>query len=121
MKKIYLLLIIAILILITEKENFAQLDYGFDYTKSGTAGLQFLKIGIGAKETAMGEAVTSLVNDANSVFWNPSGISYVENYQVSFSYNSWLAQSKHSSAVFAFPYASFVFAICAVVSSNKGF
>lgn len=94
-------------------ENLAQLDYGFDFSKSGTAGLQFLKIGVGAKETAMGEAVTSLVNDANSVFWNPSGIAYVENYEVVFSHNSWLASSKHNSAVFAFPLASFVFAVSA--------
>ena len=121
MKKISILSFIAILILIPQTEDFAQLDYGFDFSKSGTAGLQFLKIGIGAKETAMGEAVTSLVNDANAVFWNASGIAYVENYQVSFSYNSWLAQSKHSSAVFAFPYASFVFAISAATLQIKDF
>jgi len=113
MKKLYIIIVATILMLLPLEENFAQLDYGFDFSKSGTAGLQFLKIGIGAKETAMGEAVTSLVNDANSVFWNPSGIAYIENYQVSFSHNSWLASSKHNSAVFAFPLSSFVFAFSA--------
>jgi len=113
MKKLYIIIVSTILMLLPLEENIAQLDYGFDFSKSGTAGLQFLKIGIGAKETAMGEAVTSLVNDANSVFWNPSGIAYIENYQVSFSHNSWLASSKHNSAVFAFPLSSFVFAFSA--------
>ncbi|MCX6151403.1 MAG: PorV/PorQ family protein [Ignavibacteriales bacterium] len=113
MKRLSKILITIILMLIPIKENLAQLDYGFDFSKSGTAGLQFLKIGTGAKESAMGEAVTSLVNDANSVFWNPSGIAYVENFQVFFSHNSWIANSKHNSAVFAFPMATFVFAISA--------
>ena len=113
MKRSYIIIVTIILMLIPIGENLAQLDYGFDFSKSGTAGLQFLKIGVGAKETAMGEAVTSLVNDANSVFWNASGIAYVENYEVSFSHNSWLANSKHNSAVFAFPLASFVFAVSA--------
>lgn len=112
MKKIFLLFTV-ILLLIPVKEGLAQLDYGFDFSKAGTSGLQFLKIGVGARETAMGGAVASLVNDANGVFWNPSGIAYTENYQVSFSHNTWLAGSKHNAAVFAFPFSSFVFALSA--------
>jgi hypothetical protein len=61
----------------------------------------------------MGEAVASIVNDANAVFWNVSGIAYVENYEISFSNNNWLANSKHNAAVFAFPLSSFVFAVSA--------
>lgn len=113
MKRINTAIIFLFLVLIPIKGNYSQLDYGFDFSKSGTAGLQFLKIGAGAKETAMGEAVSSLVNDANAVFWNASGIAFVENYEVAFSHNSWLANSKHNSAVFAFPFASFVFAVSA--------
>jgi len=107
------IIVAIILLLIPLRENLAQLDYGFDFSKAGTSGLQFLKIGVGAKETAMGGAVGSLVNDANSVFWNASGISYIENYQVSFSHNTWLAGSKHNAAVLAFPVSSFVFALSA--------
>jgi len=120
MKKSYIIIVVIIL-MISGSENLAQLDYGFDFSKSGTAGLQFLKIGIGAKETAMGEAVASLVNNANSVFWNPSGIAFIENYEVSLSHNSWLASSKHNSAVFAFPLMSFVFAISAATLQIKEF
>jgi len=121
MKKSLIIIFAIISILIPVRKNLAQLDYGFDFSKSGTAGLQFLKIGIGAKETAMGEAVSSLVNDANSVFWNPSGIAHIENYEVSFSHNSWLANSKHNSAVFAFPLESFVFAFSAATLQIKEF
>jgi hypothetical protein len=109
------------LVLFPVTENLAQLDYGFDFSKSGTAGLQFLKIGTGAKEAAMGEAVVSLSKDANSVFWNPSGIAYVENYELSFSHNSWLVNSKHNSAVISFPVSSFVFALNASALQIKEF
>jgi hypothetical protein len=96
------------------KESIAQFDYGFDFSKSGSAGLQFLKVGVGARETAMGEAVTSIVNDANSVFWNPAGIAYLEKREVSFSHNQWLVDSKHNAAVIAYPVGSFVFALNAI-------
>lgn len=121
MKKFQIIIALMFLIFVPINRALAQLNYGFDFTKSGTAGLQFLKIGVGARETAMGEAVTSLVNDANSVFWNPSGIAYVENYQVSLSYNNWLSSSKHSSAVLAFPVASFVFAVSAATLRIEDF
>lgn len=112
MKKYYIIAIV-LLTLIPLREAAAQLDYGFDFSKAGTSGLQFLKIGVGARETAMGGSVASLVNDANAVFWNASGIAYVENYQLSLSHNQWLVNSKHNAAVFAFPFSSFVFALSA--------
>jgi hypothetical protein len=43
MKRSYLIIVSLIMILSPFRENIAQLDYGFDFSKSGTAGLQFLK------------------------------------------------------------------------------
>lgn len=120
MKKIFLNMLIIFLIFINQ-EIFSQLDYGFDFTKAGSSGLQFLKIGIGAREVAMGEAVNSIVNDANSVFWNVGGLAYVENKQASFSYTSWLVESQVNSAVIAFPVGSFVFGISAISFSINEF
>ena len=92
----------------------AQFDYGFDFSKAGSSGLQFLKIGVGARETALGDAASAIVDNANAVFWNPAGIAYVEKKEVSFSHNSWLVDSKHNAAVIAFPLASFVIGISAI-------
>ncbi len=114
MKKKILITLQIIFILFCTEKNFAQFDYGFDFSKAGSAGLQFLKIGTGARETAMGEAVTAIVNDANSVFWNPAGISYLEKGEVIFSHNQWLVDSKHNSAVIAYPVGSFVVALNAI-------
>src|SRR3990172_4923172 len=106
MKKSLFLVIQVSLFIFFAEGNFAQFDYGFDFSKSGSAGLQFLKIGVGARETAMGDAVTSIVNDANSVFWNPAGLAYVEKREVMVSHNQWLVDSKHNAAVAAYPLGS---------------
>lgn len=121
MKKLILILFSIALYLAQSNSLFAQMDYGFDFSKSGSAGLQSLKIGVGAKETALGEAVSSLVNDANSVFWNAAGIAYVEKYQVSFSHNKWLESSQQNAAVLAFPFNSFVIALSATSFTIKEF
>lgn len=59
------------------------------FNKAGRTVMQFVKIGIGARQTAMGEAAISVVRDVNSVFWNPAGISGIQSGEASFSYNRW--------------------------------
>ncbi|MDZ7401462.1 MAG: PorV/PorQ family protein [candidate division KSB1 bacterium] len=89
--------LIILLILTTVSIGQAQWDYGFDFNKAGTAGLQFLKIGVGAKESAMGEAALGVSKGANAIFWNPAGIAYAAQREVTFSYNKWLLDITHSA------------------------
>ncbi|MCP4413442.1 MAG: PorV/PorQ family protein, partial [Gammaproteobacteria bacterium] len=107
-------LLTAVLILFTSQIAFAQFDYGFDFSKAGTAGLQFLKIGVGAKHTGMGEASSSIVNDASSVFWNPAGLAWMEQSEVFLSYSSWLVNSKHTALSVALPVSSFNIAVSVI-------
>ena len=90
---------------------YAQLDLGFDFTKAGSAGLQFLKIGVGSREVAMGGAVTGHVNDANAMYWNVAGIAGTEKMQASFSYNNWLVDSKFMASAATMPVGGFVVGI----------
>jgi hypothetical protein len=62
-----------------------------DFNKGGRTGLQFLKIGLGARQTALGEAGIAAVQDVNAVFWNPANLRGVASFEASFSYNRWLA------------------------------
>ncbi len=74
-----------------------------EFVKVGAAGSQFLKIGVGARGTAMGGAFTSLANDLTSVYWNPAGLADVNYMSGHFSYTSWFANFSHNFAALAMP------------------
>ncbi len=67
---------------------------GFALNKTGNSGAQFLKIGIGARQVAMGEASVAIVDDANAMFWNPSRIALIEGTDVSASDNEWISDTR---------------------------
>lgn len=90
-----------------------QLDYGFEFTKAGMSGLQFLKIDVGGKESGMGGAVSTVVRDANAVFWNPAGIADSKGLNIIFTRNDWLVNSEIStmSLSYSFNFASFALSV----------
>ncbi len=88
MKKSVLILLIFCLCISTSAQ----------FNKVGRTSLQFVKIGIGARETAMGEACIANMNDINSVFWNPAALTQISNTQVSFHYTKWFADLNIMSA-----------------------
>jgi hypothetical protein len=55
-----------------------------EISKVGSSGAQFLKIGIGSRYQAMGEASAATVNDVYAMFWNPAGLASIENGSVGF-------------------------------------
>lgn len=58
--------------------------------KVGSAGAQFLKIGVGSKYQGMGEASVATANDVYAMYWNPAGLVEVENWAVSFTNVNWV-------------------------------
>lgn len=81
-----IIILIAILTIAAGQAIYAQ-----DFAPVGTAVAQFLEIGVGARGTAMGEAYTSLTNDAGSAFWNPAGLVGVQKRNLYASYTAWPA------------------------------
>lgn len=68
----------------------------FGQRKAGTNAAAFLKVGAGAREVAMGSAVTTVAGGVDQMFWNPAGIALRdETAQASFSYANWLAGITH--------------------------
>lgn len=61
-----------------------------EQAKVGSAGAQFLKIGVGPKYQAMGEASVATATDIYAAYWNPAGLVEVENWEVSFTSVNWL-------------------------------
>lgn len=60
-------------------------------SKRGTTAADFLTIPVGARATAMGNAVTALVNDATSIYWNPAGLTSMDQGALTVEYAQWLA------------------------------
>lgn len=83
----------GLLLLLVAPAAVAQIDYGYDFERSGSAGFQFLKIALGARESALGEAAAALTNDVNAVFWNVGALPLATERQVAFTHNEWIVNS----------------------------
>lgn len=66
--------------------------------KAGINSATFLKVGVGARQVALGSAVTSLTGDATNMFWNPAGTAMKNDMvQVAFTHNNWIASLKQEA------------------------
>lgn len=69
--------------------------------KAGETSADFLLINVGARAAGMGGAYTAVTEGANSTFWNPAGLTYVENDEVIIGYFSWYQDIKMNHASYA--------------------
>jgi hypothetical protein len=56
---------------------------------AATSGLDFLKMGVGARPLALGEAYVALADDISAIYWNPAGLVQLRQPEVGFTYNKW--------------------------------
>ncbi|MEW6050050.1 MAG: PorV/PorQ family protein [Candidatus Zixiibacteriota bacterium] len=61
-----------------------------DFSKVGSAGAQFLKIGVGSRYQGMGEASVAIANDVYSMYWNPAGLVEINNSAIGFTNVNWV-------------------------------
>lgn len=78
-----------------------------EFAKVGTAGSKFLEIPVGARGAAIGNAFSSLSNDATAMFWNPAGLTYVQNTSVWVEQISYLADISYNAVGVAYSVNSF--------------
>ena len=88
-------LLIILIILIAFLDVKAQLFPTLGGQRAGISTAQFLKIGVGGRATALGDAFVAIANDASSLYWNPAGLVQFDNDQVMFSHNQWVADINH--------------------------
>jgi hypothetical protein len=60
------------------------------HSKAGTGAFSFLKIGVGARPVSLGGAFVAVANDASALYWNPAGISQLQDQQLTLSYVNYL-------------------------------
>ncbi|MDP6778964.1 MAG: PorV/PorQ family protein [Candidatus Latescibacteria bacterium] len=68
---------------------------------SGLGGVQFVKIGQGARASAMGGIFSANADDINAAFWNPAGLTDIRGTAWTATYTRWLVNTKVFSAAAA--------------------
>ena len=86
-KRITLLVVLVLLI--------SSLSYAA-FSKLGTAGAQFLKIGVGARGPAMAGAFSAVVDDASALYWNPACAAMVERNEILVSDVEWVCDIRNN-------------------------
>jgi len=72
------------------------------FEKVGTLGGQSLKIGVGARAAAMGDAYVAIADDATAVYWNPAGIARLSGQSISINHTAWPADILFDQAAYVF-------------------
>lgn len=96
-KKIFSLLLFCLIFI--NQNILAQ--QGVDY--SGTSAANFLKIGVGARPMAMGDAAIATVNSPEALYWNVGALTRIEDdFSISVSTMEWLVESRNSYVATAY-------------------
>ena len=99
MKKILLILPLAAVLLLPSS--------GFGQAKVGTAGAQFLEIGVSARAMGMGEAFLGVADDASVLYYNPAGLSLLTQKEAMFTHIDYPAEINYEFAGLVFPAPQF--------------
>lgn len=103
-KMIRLLKIIFVFLILLELTTTG--ENALAVSKSGTAAAQFLKIGIGARASALAGSFAALANDASALYWNPAGISWTQKSQFLATHTKWFAGLNHEFLGVSVPLSS---------------
>jgi hypothetical protein len=91
------ILILCLSLIISRLSTAQEVDY------SGTSAVNFLKIGVGARPMAMGDAAIASTNTAEALYWNVAGLTRIdEQFSVVISSMDWLVDSRNSYLAAAF-------------------
>ena len=69
----------------------------------GTTSANFLRMGVGARASALGGAFVAIADDATAGYWNPAGLPQISAAELVFMHNSWYQDIKNEHLVLAFP------------------
>jgi hypothetical protein len=85
--------------------------------KGGANGAAFLKVGAGARAAALGDAFTSVADDAYATVWNPAGLARMERPEIAGTHTQWIQSGRHDVLVGAYPTSVGTFGVSAVTLS----
>jgi hypothetical protein len=71
--------------------------------KVGTAGAQFLELGVSSRAIGMGDAFLSICDDASAIYYNPAGLTQLVERQAMFTHVSYPAGITYDFVALAYP------------------
>ena len=71
----------------------------------GNEDFQFLKIKVAARPSAMGIGYVGLADDVNAAFYNPAGIGFLENIEMSFMHMMYVADTSYEYLTVVAPFS----------------
>ena len=74
-----------------------------EVTKVGTTAAKVLSIPVGSRALGMGGAFVAVANDASAMYWNPAGLSKLNQYEVFLMHSEWLADISFDYVGIALP------------------
>src|SRR5260370_42349095 len=69
----------------------------------GTTSANFLKLGIGPRASAMGEAQVGLADDVYATYWNPAGLAQLQTREAGFVHAQYYQDIQSEYAAYAHP------------------
>ena len=73
------------------------------HPNAGKTAASFLKIGMGARPVAMGEAYVALADDAYAMYWNPAGLLWMNQSEMTASHSEWFQGIRHDFVAWGVP------------------
>jgi len=70
---------------------------------AGTTTAQFLKLGVGGRAIAMGGAYSAVANDPTAIYWNPAGLAFIAEHNVTFMHAVWFESIFYDYFAYAQP------------------
>ena len=81
---------------------------GFGSGDKGTSGASFLKVAPGARPAAMGEAFAGVADDVHAVYYNPAGLGFLKNVEITGMHESRFQGVNYDFAGLSVPLLSWV-------------
>ena len=81
----------------------ARAQFTLGQQRAGTSSGTFLKIGVGARATGLGESFVAVANDPSAIYWNPAGLASIQRQEAALSHIEWPAEIRYSHLTWVMP------------------
>ncbi len=93
---------------------------GYGFNKTGSSAAQFLKIGVGARASALGESFVAMADDPTCLFWNPAGLVLTGRPEILGTHTEFFADLSHEFVGIVLPLGEFSAMGLSVIALNSG-